>query len=253
MTSLEEAAESVLSVLEPAGLLTLADRLADGWSLDALLAETRPARQAAVAAVLEALPGAPTAGDIAYLRGLARGYARHASLSSVEPVWSGPCSHSVPVRATAPVLLDLVAGALRELLLMTYSAKPHEGLRTALAAAIARGVTVMVVVETLSGAGSALNGGEPAAAFAGVAGLKMWHWPSEQRHENGAKMHAKIAVADRSVLLVSSANLTQAGVAKNIEAGLLVRGGAAPRRAAEHIDALRASKVLIPLSGSAVG
>lgn len=138
-------------------------------------------------------------------------------------------------------------------MLMTYSAKPHEGLRAALAAAIARGVTATVVVETLSGAGSALTGGEPAAAFAGVAGLKVWHWPPDQRHEHGAKMHAKIAVADRSVLLVSSANLTQSGVAKNIEAGLLVRGGTSPRRVADHVDALRASKVLMPLSGSAVG
>jgi phosphatidylserine/phosphatidylglycerophosphate/cardiolipin synthase-like enzyme len=43
-------------------------------------------------------------------------------------------------------------------------------------------------------------------------------------------MHAKIAVADRRVLLVTSANLTQSGVAKNIEAGLLIRG--APPRSA---------------------
>ena len=37
-------------------------------------------------------------------------------------------------------------------------------------------------------------------------------------------MHAKLAVADRRVLGVTSANLTQSGVAKNIEAGLLIRG-----------------------------
>ena len=61
-------------------------------------------------------------------------------------------------------------------------------------------------------------------------------------------MHAKLAVADRRVLLVSSANLTQSGVSKNIEAGLLVRGGTAPLRAAEHIDALRAAGALTRLS-----
>ena len=43
-------------------------------------------------------------------------------------------------------------------------------------------------------------------------------------------MHAKIAVADRMVLLVSSANLTSAGIDKNIEAGILVHGGTAPVR-----------------------
>lgn len=60
-------------------------------------------------------------------------------------------------------------------------------------------------------------------------------------------MHAKLVVADRRVLLVSSANLTQSGVDRNIEAGLLVRGGTAPQRAAEHIAELQARGVLARL------
>jgi phosphatidylserine/phosphatidylglycerophosphate/cardiolipin synthase-like enzyme len=60
-------------------------------------------------------------------------------------------------------------------------------------------------------------------------------------------MHAKLAVADRRTLLVSSANLTQSGIGKNIEAGLLVRGGIAPQRAAEHIAELKARGVLTRL------
>jgi phosphatidylserine/phosphatidylglycerophosphate/cardiolipin synthase-like enzyme len=60
-------------------------------------------------------------------------------------------------------------------------------------------------------------------------------------------MHAKIAVADRHTLLVTSANLTQSGVATNIEAGLLVHGGHAPRRAAEHVSHLIATGVLVRL------
>jgi phosphatidylserine/phosphatidylglycerophosphate/cardiolipin synthase-like enzyme len=69
-----------------------------------------------------------------------------------------------------------------------------------------------------------------------------------QRAEPGAKLHAKIAVADRRILLVSSANLTQSGVDKNIEAGLLVSGGPTPVRAAEHVDALRSSGKLTRLN-----
>jgi phosphatidylserine/phosphatidylglycerophosphate/cardiolipin synthase-like enzyme len=61
-------------------------------------------------------------------------------------------------------------------------------------------------------------------------------------------MHAKLAVADRSVLLVTSANLTQSGVAKNLDSGLVIRGGTAPGRAAEHIDALRSSGSLVRLT-----
>jgi phosphatidylserine/phosphatidylglycerophosphate/cardiolipin synthase-like enzyme len=66
-------------------------------------------------------------------------------------------------------------------------------------------------------------------------------------HRTRRQDACQAGVADRHVLFVSSANLTQSGVAKNIEAGLLVRGGAAPLRAAEHVDALRASGALTRL------
>ena len=95
---------------------------------------------------------------------------------------------------------------------------------------------------------AALAGDEPYQAFAGITGIDLWHWPSAKRTEAGAKMHAKLAVADRCVLFVTSANLTQSGVGKNIEAGLLIRGGTAPLRAAEHVDALRAAGALSRLS-----
>ena len=191
--------------------------------------------------------GRPRADAAAYLRGLADGYATRAAEVRIESVWSGPGTHPVPVRATAQVLVDVVGQASSELLLMTYAAKPYPPLREALTAAVGRGVAVTVVVETLSGAGGALAGAEPAAAFADLPGIQLFHWPTERRGEQNAKMHAKIAVADRRVLLVSSANLTQAGVARNIEGGLLVHGGAAPRRAAEHIAELTARGVLARL------
>src|SRR5258708_23053658 len=123
-------------------------------------------------------------------------------------------------------------------MLYAHAARLDEPLRDALGAAVGRGVAVMAVMEALQGAGSAISGEEPGMAFHGL-GVELWHWPAARRAEQGAKMHAKIAVADRRELLVSSANLTHSGVGKNIEAGLLVRGGTAPQRAAEHITALR--------------
>lgn len=69
-----------------------------------------------------------------------------------------------------------------------------------------------------------------------------------RREARGAEgqTHAKLAVAHRRVPLVSSASLALSGVAANIEAGLLIRGGTAPQRAAEHIAELRARGVLAP-------
>jgi phosphatidylserine/phosphatidylglycerophosphate/cardiolipin synthase-like enzyme len=166
----------------------------------------------------------------------------------VELVWSGPASFSVPVRATAAVIAQVVGEARRELILTTYSARPHPPLTDALRAAVARGVQVSVVVETLQGAGSALAGAEPYQAFTGVGGLSLYHWPPAKRADRGAKMHAKLAVADRALLFVTSANLTASGVTSNIEAGVLIRGGTAPLRAAEHIEALRAAGELVRLA-----
>ncbi|SCL28651.1 PLD-like domain-containing protein [Micromonospora pallida] len=252
----EAAAEAAVHRLGPAHLRVLADRLGDGWPEQAVLhAVPVPGFAEAAGAVLAAKRATGVSGveAAAYLRGLAAGHAQQSAAVRIESVWSGPSTHPVPVRATAQVLVELVAEARTELLLMTYSARPYPPLVSALATAVARGVAVTVVVETLAGARGALNGAEPAAAFVDLPGVRLWHWPVEQRAVEHAKMHAKIAVADRRVLLLSSANLTQSGVNRNIEAGLLVRGGTAPARAAEHIAELQSRGLLVPLRTSARG
>lgn len=252
----EAAAEAAVHRLGPGHLRVLADRLGDGWPEQALRQAVPVAGFAEAAGPLLAAQRASGVSAVeaaAYLRGLVAGHAQRSAAVRIESVWSGPSTHPVPVRATAQVLVDLVAEAHSELLLMTYSAKPYHPLLAALAAAVARGVAVSVVVETLAGAGGALDGAEPGAAFADVPGVRLWHWPTGQRAEDHAKMHAKIAVADRRVLLVSSANLTQSGVNRNIEAGLLVRGGTAPQRAAEHISELQSRGVLARLRTSGHG
>lgn len=255
MSIFEQVAAEAAPALGAACLRTLAHRIGEGRPEQAVLSGLNQATAEAARPVLASLErDSPPAGQAAgFLRGLAAGYAEHAASVSVETVWSGPSSHSVPVRATAQALTQVVTEASSELLLMTYSAKPHGPLREALAAAVARGVGVTVVVETLQGAGSALAGAEPAAAFSSIAGVQLWHWPVDKRAESQSKMHAKLAVADRRVLLVSSANLTQSGVEKNIEAGTLVRGGSAPVRVAEHITELKTRGVLDRLAVSSQG
>jgi phosphatidylserine/phosphatidylglycerophosphate/cardiolipin synthase-like enzyme len=195
--------------------------------------------------------GIDRATAVAYLRGACLGHETAHGRVRVETVWSGPGTHAVPVRDTGAVLLDLVNSAETELLLMTYSAREYPALLEALRHARNRHVRVDAVVETLAGAGSALGGQEPAWAFTGVPGLSLWHWPLSRREETGARMHAKVAVADRKTLLVTSANLTPAGSTHNVEAGLLVRGGNAPRRVVEHVNELRVSGILERLRGGA--
>ncbi|MGH4026252.1 MAG: DISARM system phospholipase D-like protein DrmC [Pseudonocardiaceae bacterium] len=249
MNRFEEAAAAAAPRLGAAALRDLADRIAESWPEQAIVGAAGQRFGDAVSPVLRAhtASGVPNLEAAAYLRGLAAGHENATTAVTVETVWSGPNSHVVPVRATAQALLEVIGEAEHELVAMTYSAKPHPGICAALTSAVSRGVSVSVVVETLQGAGSALSGSEPAASFGGIRGVHLWHWPVLQRSENGSKMHAKLAVADQRVLFVSSANLTQSGVVKNIEAGLLVRGGTAPQRAAEHIAELKTRGVLVPL------
>lgn len=261
MTSWEFDAVLTPAVLRlgPARLRALADRIERDAPRDVVL-EAAPGFADEATVIYDAAAGVGAFGARAsaghpaaapavagYLRGAAAALAHRANAVQVEAVWSGPGSHAVPVRATARVLIELIEQATHEVLLMTYSARPYEPVRAALAAALGRGVGVMAVVETLQGAGGALQGQEPATAFTGLPGLRLWQWPVSERRAPSAKMHAKLAVADRRVLLVSSANLTHSGAEQNVEAGVLVRGGSAPRRAAEHIAALRARGVLTRL------
>jgi phosphatidylserine/phosphatidylglycerophosphate/cardiolipin synthase-like enzyme len=200
--------------------------------------------------VLDALAAdsVPPAVAGAYLRGAAAGYRTREREQTVEVVWSGPRSHDVPTRSTAEALKDLIDRAGRELILVTYSSHEYQPIVTGLTLAVARDVEVTIVVETLQGASGAIAGREPVAAFANVPGVALWHWPSSKREHAGAKMHAKIAVADRPELLASSVNLTASGVEHSIESGVHVRGGSAPQRAAEHVRALQAAGVLQPFT-----
>jgi phosphatidylserine/phosphatidylglycerophosphate/cardiolipin synthase-like enzyme len=242
-----DAAKTAVQQLPRVHVDTLAARLADGASTAAVLdAVALPGYRDAAAKVLTAIEATRTdrVAAAAHLQTLAEGYALGRSSQLVEVVWSGPNSSAVPVRSTAQVLVHLVGDARHELILMTYSAWPYQPLGQAISAAVVRGVAVMAIVETLAGAGGALAGEEPAAAFLAIPGVHVWHWPSGRRPEQASKMHAKLAVADSQVLLVTSANLTQSGIGKNIEAGLLVRGGAAPARATEHVRELQSTGVL---------
>lgn len=245
-----EAARVAVRSLTRKHVEVLASRLEDGASAASVSdAVALPAYGEASARILNAISETGTDREAAatYLRALAEGYALGRVTQRVEVVWSGPTSSAVPVRATAQVLTDLINEARHELILMTYSAWPYQPLTAALTAAVGRGVGVLAVVETIAGAAGALAGEEPAAAFATVLGVQVWHWPTAKRTQHSSKMHAKLAVADESTLFVSSANLTQSGIGKNIEAGLLIRGGPVPARAAEHIRQLQASGALARL------
>ncbi|MFG3281076.1 DISARM system phospholipase D-like protein DrmC [Streptomyces sp. NPDC048111] len=250
----EATAHVLVDALGPSRTKDVAGVLARGRGLEHALSAVRFAGSAEpLTALYRAADEAhlPYPEAAAYLRGYVAGWTRRRDEIDVRTVWSGPATPGVPVRATAQVLVEVVASARIELLAMTYSARAYPPLAAALRAAVARGVEVHIVVETHRGAGGLLSGPEPAAAFAGIAGVRLWHWDPAARESPRARQHAKLAVADRRTLFLGSANLTQSGVQKNLEAGVLIRGGSAPERAADHIRELQRRHILKPLPPAA--
>jgi len=67
-------------------------------------------------------------------------------------------------------------------------------------------------------------------------------WPPERRprdeHGHAGLMHVKAAVADSRVAFLTSANLTEAALERNMELGALIRGGPLPASIDRLIDAL---------------
>ncbi|MFF3904596.1 DISARM system phospholipase D-like protein DrmC [Streptomyces sp. NPDC001848] len=243
----EAAAETAVAALGLSRSKDLVGLLAQGRSRERILTElATPAAGEAVARLCDAMQSesVPPAEAAAYVRGYVAARRRTRDTVRVRTVWSGPSTPAVPVRATAQVLVEVINGAQHELLAMTYAARPYPALTRALRKAADRGVEMHVVVETLAGAGGLLSGKEPADAFASVPGLLLWEWARTPAEQARSRQHAKLAVADRRTLFLGSANLTESAARRNIEAGVLVNGGEAPRRAAEHIVELQRLGIL---------
>jgi phosphatidylserine/phosphatidylglycerophosphate/cardiolipin synthase-like enzyme len=75
-----------------------------------------------------------------------------------------------------------------------------------------------------------------------AARATLLQWPPERRprDEQGhaGLMHVKAAVADSRIAFLSSANLTEAALERNMELGVLIRGGALPVAIDRIVDAL---------------
>ena len=173
------------------------------------------------------------------------------SAQSLEVVWTGPSSAEVPVRLTKEVLLEVISGATSSLLIVSYAAYRVPEVVSALAAAAGRGVDVRLVLETAAGSGGRLSQ-DAATAFSDLpASVRVYKWAADRRTSTSGldgAMHAKAAIADEHVALVTSANLTGSAIDANMELGLLVRGGGVPRRLARHFASLVSSEVLVRLT-----
>ncbi len=158
---------------------------------------------------------------------------------SVELVWTGPTSASTSHRLTGAVVDRLIGEATSRLLLMSYAFREVTELVAALRAAVQRDVELVVVAERSEDNRRFTGHGDP---LAGLPALRLG-WP-RQRREPGAAMHAKVLVVDDAAALIGSANLTQSALTRNLECGVLLRGGSRPAQIWQHVLGLRDAGVL---------
>lgn len=152
------------------------------------------------------------------------------SSPTVVPVWTGPESTAGQGRLTLAVVADLIAEAQSELLLVSYATYPGPDVVQALHEAVSRGVTVTLLLERSTDNPSFHGHGEP---FAGLPARRLT-WPAAAR-AGEASMHAKLLVVDRRIALVGSANLTGHALERNLECGVLIRGGRVPGQLVDHV------------------
>lgn len=179
-------------------------------------------------------------GAVAFgLRSAARAAQAEREVQRLELVWTGPTVTGVPIRHTYAVLVHVIDCAQRRLTLVSFAAFATTVVTTALRSAAARGVEVRLVLD---------GGTHAQLAFTALGGsVQLLTWPPTllPDHDPGhASLHAKCAVADTRVALITSANLTSHALDRNMELGVLITGGDGPARLADHLDGLVASGVL---------
>ena len=150
-------------------------------------------------------------------------------------MWTGPASSVDSARLTPAVVSELLAEATTDVLLVGYAFQEGAGVTCGLLAAAERGCAS----RCSSSAGRTTPPSINAARFP----ARRLCWPADHR-ERSASLHAKVLVIDRRAALIGSANLTGAAMTRNLECGLLLRGGPHPARLYDHVEALLEQGVL---------
>ncbi|WP_027526102.1 DISARM system phospholipase D-like protein DrmC [Bradyrhizobium sp. Ec3.3] len=202
--------------------------------------------QARLAKLLAAWTNAPVppAELSGILAGASAAYHQAKAEQEFELVWTGPSSKLVATRKTEQALLQVIDAAGSKLFMTSFVAYDVATIMKALGRAAARGVAVSMLLEA-----SALHGGN--ISFDAIGKMKaalptalIYSWARKADEFAGGSVHAKIAVADESFCFISSANLTGHAMEKNMEAGVLIKGGAIPSSLHRHLEALVTTKVI---------
>jgi phosphatidylserine/phosphatidylglycerophosphate/cardiolipin synthase-like enzyme len=249
--TVEHDIERVLERLSAAQVESLAraaeELVTPDGSLKAEVAGSGPGAHAAVAALAgswTSTAGLTGAGIALALRtGLRAREAADATRS--QAVWTGPGTLGAQ-RLTPGVLHELISGARRRIVIISFATHTVPSVAADLEAAVETGCSVDVVFETEADSSGAYTSRE-ARPFGEVTGIRRWCWPADQR-DRGSLLHAKALIIDGERALIGSANLTQRALEANLEVGILVRDPIVAGGLEAHVRTLMNDGILVRLA-----
>lgn len=159
-----------------------------------------------------------------------------ASEQSIELVWTGPTTPFVSARRTEQALLQVINSADKTLFITSFVAYDVSSIVKALNEASNRGVCISMLFELSKDHGGSISFDAISKMKELVPLARIYSWRVKADEYSLGRVHAKIAVADASRCFITSANLTGHAMEKNMEAGVLVEGGAVPRALSEHLQ-----------------
>ncbi len=161
----------------------------------------------------------------------------------IELTWTGPRSPHVSLRRTDQALIELINGAQKRIIIVSFAVYKARNILSALEKAADRGVDITVILESPD-----VSEGKIAYSTIRALGaslrekVKIFIWPYAKRATTPegkiGSLHAKIGVADGDHLYLSSANLTDYAMNINMEMGVLIHESELPVRIEQHFTEL---------------
>ena len=167
-----------------------------------------------------------------------------AAEQSIELVWTGPTTPFVSARRTEQALLQVINAAEHALFITSFVAYDVSTIVKALNAASERGVEISMLLELSQDHGGSITFDAIGKMRAVVPSARLYAWREKADPFSDGRVHAKVVVADADLCFITSANLTGHAMEKNMEAGVLVSGGAIPGLLAGHLRSLIDTKVI---------
>jgi len=244
MDRLLEAVTAVVCLVSPEKVRVLADAIRKIEDAKANAALSDVVGTATAKAVVDRLVDAwrstsVGSGELASML-LAAGHAFESvsKQQSIELVWTGPTTPFVSARRTEQALLQVISAAKQTLFVTSFVAYDVSTIVKALNDASARGVSISMLLESSQDHGGSITFDVIGKMRTLVPYAKLYAWRERAAPFADGRVHAKVAVADGAVCFITSANLTGHAMDRNMEAGVLIRGGSVPGSLHEHLQAL---------------